>query len=335
MFGSASSKWLGRLAWHVRVIKPICNVAMAAFLPSSPQFLLCLWAGRLCHQLLRWNAVSHGFTIFHLSASCQLFWQRGLQAWHGLWPWVQFLVVPCCSNLMRLNHTTISANSAHFFFLFLRWPRMALEGLGSDLVLPCQGQGVWQGDPQKKTKNSEHCYCMLLWSNMIYILVAYRIFLCSAENSIEHQRFQELAATWATNVAGSSYRELHLTAKGDCRHEGLQPCTYTTWISMCRFCPVLTLQHFIEHNSKIFKVGQPFARLSRLKSVSFWWDLCANCTSGCIWIHIMEYLCAGLKIGGLTWEHLVWKPGTAYQSGEMQHAAPRLEQYVPPSCTWP
>ena len=145
-----------------------------------------------------------------------------------------------------------------------------------------------------------------------------------------------------THVAGSELQGATLTAKRDCRQEGLQPCTDTTWISkMCRgFCPntVLTLQHFIEHNSRCVDHRRPFARLSRLKSVSFWWDLRANTTLGYIWIQMIDtyigYLCAGLKIGGLTWKHLVWKPGTAYQSGELQRA-PRLEQYVPPSCTWP
>jgi hypothetical protein len=67
---------------------------------------------------------------------------------------------------------------------------MALEGLGNDLVLPCQGQG----DPQKKTKSSEHCYCMLLWSNMIYIY----LYNCSIPN-IPMQRWKQ---HWAPKVSG-------------------------------------------------------------------------------------------------------------------------------------
>ena len=53
LLGSSSSKLFGRLSWHVRVIEPICNVVMAAFLPSRPESCLDALA-----PSLGWEALS-------------------------------------------------------------------------------------------------------------------------------------------------------------------------------------------------------------------------------------------------------------------------------------
>ena len=150
------------------MIKPICNVAMAAFLPSSPQS--CLDALALS---LGWEALSPapqmecGFPWFHyLSFICFLPTVLAKRSSGMAWP-LTMGTVPSRSILLFQSYATESHdNLSKLSTLFLSFPSLAPHGArraGQRLGAAMPGTGSLTGrSAKKKTKNSEHCYCMLL-----------------------------------------------------------------------------------------------------------------------------------------------------------------------------
>ena len=150
--------------------------------------LLRLWAGRLCHQLLRWNAASLSFTIFHSSASCQL-WQRGLQAWLA-WPLTMCIV--SVNPIVCYWITRLSQQTCFFFF------PSSLQDLHTAWY------GAWCCHRRSAHKHQKN------WA-VQHSYRRYCVILCSAENcidKIEHQSFriwQQLCDTCSRLRATGSY----------------------------------------------------------------------------------------------------------------------------------
>ena len=144
------------------MIKPICNVAMAAFLPSSPQSCLDALA-----PSLGWEALSPapqmecGFPWFHyLSFICFLPTFLAKRSSGMAWP-LTMGTVPSRSMLFQFYATESRDNLSKLSTLFLSFPSLAPHGArraGQRLGAAMPGTGR----SAKKTKSSEHCYCMLL-----------------------------------------------------------------------------------------------------------------------------------------------------------------------------